>query len=248
MDLTIESYGAINNMRNALIQFNSEVSEISYSIQNNMNILFSMCTALRSKTNSTVDNIESKCIQTENKIENLECNLNSLRHSLDMKNNELESLKSKASSYEYQINDLQNYLNELRSELSYADEEERPSIQSAIDNCTDKINYTKRNLQEIQDDIRETECNKKILANEISEKKYELEDTRSYNEILRKKRDFYINKLEKQNQLISRIYDEISECSNMLKQCSATVEDKSQSGSTALSKCMKYIDNYLNAL
>ena len=240
---------AIKQMQSSLQRFNADTNQITMSLIKEIENLREICIQHMRRTENEVKELESSLEGVVNLIANLQSDIQKKQFQLATTTKKISALKERKVSLENEISNLRYELGELNAYLANTeDPDEREHLHSRISCCRQKINDSEQNLCDIKDEIFTAEAEVTTLNSVLGELKRNLSDAEQKKEILSKKYDFYSNKKNKQATMLTKLDGDIGSYIVMLKRYSFSITERSEKNDSALTKCLEYIDEYLNAL
>ena len=240
---------AIKQMQSSLQRFNADTNQITISLIKEVGNLHEICIQHMKRTENEVKELENSLKDVASFIANLQSDVQKKQFQLVTTTKKILALKERKTSLESEISNLRYELGELNAYLANTeDPDEMEHLYSRISCCRQKINNSEQSLCDIKDEIFTAETEVTTLNSVLDELKRNLSDAENKKEILSKKYDFYSSKKNKQATMLTKLEEDIESYIVMLKRYSSSITERSEKNDSALTKCLEYIDEYLNAL
>lgn len=244
VDVTTEALQAV---KNALANFQSDIDGISIRSANNANDITEECKVHIRQTKAEIARVEAQITVLNKQIIDLEAKIDQTTNQYNVLLARIPQLENSIRSLDSKISALYSQVSSLRSKLANTDDAGiRHQIQGQINNFMHQISKCETERNRTENELRDSEEKKNELQQVISSAKAQKAQCENDLSVQKSRCNKMKDKLERLNSAYSRVETDLNAYVTAIKKFERSSVDKVGNNNSSIDKCLEHIEQYLS--
>lgn len=239
------SRAALTGVRMSLNQFKTEIADVPFSMQRNVDMLQSECENTIREVKFQIDRLEQEISGKNAELRQLQGDLSDTRSRLEDTECAIQKTEQALAEIERETDSCARELSHLRATLSYGDENEQNQCQQAVSMAEERLSELKDHGYQAAEEYRNLEGMIRKLNDDIRRIEDAIGQTESEIQSLETELSRKRSKWDRLDMAYLNLRSELNAFTNSVRRFSERALTQTQQNIAGVDQCIQYIDDYL---